>query len=85
MYFSSFSALLTCVFWLSARDWFLQLARTFAREVLQLVGRRARFAHRAQAVTVRRCCSALGSALSFLSMFSPVVSSNYSFNATVQM
>ena len=84
MYFASFSTLLACVNRLSARDQFLQVARTFAREPLQRVGRRARFARRAQATTASRCCNALGSGLSFLSMFSPVVPSNYSFKATVQ-
>ena len=44
----------------------------------------ARFAHRAQAITAQPCCSALGSALSFLPMFPPVVPANYSFKATVQ-
>ncbi|MHB8744653.1 MAG: hypothetical protein ACYC9L_16245 [Sulfuricaulis sp.] len=83
MYFASFSTLLACGFWRLVRDRFSQLARTFAREALQRVGRRARFARRTQAVSARRCCSALGSALSFLPMFSPVVPSNYSFKATV--
>jgi hypothetical protein len=43
MFFASFSTLLACVFWLLARDWLFQVARTFAREVLQRVGRRAQF------------------------------------------
>ena len=84
MYFASFYTLLACVGWLSARNWFSQVARTFARDVAQPVSHGARFAHRAQAITARRGCSALGSALSFFPMFSPGVSSNYSFNATVQ-
>ena len=76
--FASFSTSLACLCWLLARDRFLHLARTFAREVLQRIGRGARFAFRAQAVTARRCCNARFQALSFFQAVHP----NYSLKRT---
>ncbi|MHB8744654.1 MAG: hypothetical protein ACYC9L_16250 [Sulfuricaulis sp.] len=81
MYFASFSTLLACGFWRLVRDRFSQLARTFAREALQRVGRRARFARRAQAITASLRCNAL-SVVPHFSMPSHVVPSNYLLKRT---
>ena len=79
----SFCIWLACAFWLLARDRFLQLARTFARDVSQIycLARGSRIARRP--VIASRCCGVFCSALSFLPAVAQVVPPNYSFKATV--